>query len=90
MKCYDCVWGKASTGVAEIEIQDAYTMFAGEPICFDHLIGKLSVVLSIGWNVVRDRLTPCYEPPSGETGVESPGQATGAASRFERPDPEAG
>lgn len=56
MKCYDCIFAKAATNVPGLEIQDAYTMFHGEPICFDHLVGKLSVILEIGWNVVRERL----------------------------------
>lgn len=57
MKCYDCVWAKASTGVDEIDIQDAYTLFKGDPICREHLAGRLSVVLSLGSNVVLSRLT---------------------------------
>jgi hypothetical protein len=56
MKCYDCVRAKASTGIEEIEIQDAYTQFDGDPICREHLAGKLSHDLGIGWNVVLERL----------------------------------
>lgn len=57
MKCYDCAWAKASTGVEEIEIQDAYTLFRGDPICREHFAGKLSAMLNIGWNVVLERLS---------------------------------
>lgn len=57
MKCFDCAFAKAATGVAEVEIQEAYTLFKGEPICRDHLAGKFSVMLDLGWNVVLDRLT---------------------------------
>lgn len=57
MKCYECVFAKAATGVEEIEIQDAYTLFSGEPICREHLAGKLSVMLKVGSNVVWERLT---------------------------------
>lgn len=57
MKCYDCIYAKASTGVDEIDIQDSYTLFKGEPICREHLAGKLSVMLGIGWNVVLERLS---------------------------------